>query len=166
MMPPTGIQGDRDGSGEAAGQAPVGPAPASLPSLPLSGENEIGPALLGLMKQMEASLEESQKAVLASDGLRLENSTREQVRLHRACELLLWPQAWPGTPDRQAARRMQPQGAPPVGAELLAAARLVLQGTRVQAALLRRAQQFQCILSNVAAAQALLSKVASASPSI
>jgi hypothetical protein len=155
MMPPTAIHRDRDDSEKSAGLSPVRPQPASLPSTSMGGEDEIGPALLGLLEQMAASLQESQKAVLASDGLKLENATREQVRLHRAFEILLWPQAWPGTLDQNAAGPVRPRRAPLVAAELLAAARRVLEATRVQVALLRRARQFQHILSNVVAAQAL-----------
>ena len=121
--------------------------------------------------------------MLASDGLGLENCTREQVRLHRALELLLWPRAWPGTAaenagttlrkvvqndvqtairkdgkekdDQKKALPESPRSGPesvprfftecarPLAAQLLAAERRVLQGTRVQAALLRRARQFQ-----------------------
>jgi hypothetical protein len=155
MMVSPGTYADQDGSGEPARPHPVRPRLAALCSLSLSSEDEITQACLALLEQMDASLEESQKSVLASDGLRLENSTREQVRLHRAFEILLWPQAWPGTLDRNAAGPVRPRSAPLVAAELLAAARRVLEATRVQAALLRRARQFQHILSNVAAAQAL-----------
>jgi hypothetical protein len=161
-------------------------APSSV--VPNSAD-EMAQAMLGLLAEMEASLEGSRKAVLASNGLGLENCTREQVRLHRALELLLWPRKWPGTAaenagtalrkdvqkkDVQAAVRKDGQKnvlsgsprsipvsvprffvecAPPLAAELLAAERRVLHGTRVQAALLRRARQFQRILTNVAAAQ-------------
>jgi hypothetical protein len=160
----------------------VSAAPSSV--LPGSAD-EMAQAMLGLLAEMEASLAGSQKAVLASDGLGLENCTREQVRLHQALELLLWPRAWPGTAVRKAVHkdvqtvqkssqnkdgqknalsrppRAVPESVPrfftecarPLAAELLAAERRVLQGTRVQAALLRRARQFQRILANVAAAQ-------------
>lgn len=111
--------------------------------------------MLGLLAEMEASLQGSQKAVLASDGLGLENCTREQARLHRALEMLLWPQAWPGTAVQKAVEKSAgPRCAPRLAAELLAAERRVLQAARVQAALLRRARQFQRILANVAAARA------------
>ncbi len=165
---------------------------ATFPVLPGSPD-EMAQAMLGLLAKMEASLEGSQKAVLASDGLGLENCTREQVRLHRALELLLWPRAWPGTAaenagttlrkvvqndvqtairkdgkekdDQKKALPESPRSGPesvprfftecarPLAAQLLAAERRVLQGTRVQAALLRRARQFQRILRNVVAAQ-------------
>jgi hypothetical protein len=145
-------------------------------------------AMLGLLAEMEASLEGSQKAVLARDGLGLENCNREQVRLHRALELLLWPRAWPGTAVESpgfairtevqnvvqkvaenyipkhagsGSPRSGPESlprffvecAPLLATELFAAARRVRQATRVQAGLLRRARQFQRILTNVAAAQ-------------
>jgi hypothetical protein len=120
-----------------------------------SSADEIAQLMLGLVVEMEASLQGSQKAVLASDGLGLENCTREQVRLHRALELLLWPRAWPGTAVQEAAQKSGgPPCAPDLAAELLAAERRVLHATRVQAALLRRARQFQRILANFAAARA------------
>lgn len=162
------------------GQAQPASSESAAPSAVLvSGADEIAQAVLGLLAEMEASLQGSQKAVLASNGLSLENCTREQVRLHRALEMLLWPRAWPGTAVENPGLARQtdvqtdlqndvrksahqdilrggtsvPRCAPLLAAELLAAERRVLQGTRVQAALLRRARQFQRILTNVAAAQ-------------
>jgi hypothetical protein len=107
-------------------------------SVLLSGADEIALALLELVAEVEASLRGSQKAVLAIDGLGLENCTREQVRLHRAVEMLLWPRAWPGTAEKDALTvtprsvpRFVTECAPFLAGELLAAERRVLQGTRL-----------------------------------
>jgi hypothetical protein len=135
----------------------------SFSSVSLSSADESGQAVLALLEEMAASLQGSHKAVLASDGLGLENCTREQVRLHRALEMLLRPLAWPGTAIQTEAQQdvqktSRPAGlrcAPPLAAQLLAAEWRVLRATRVQAALLRRARQLQRILSNLAAAQGL-----------
>lgn len=161
---------------------PVSRESASLPPVSMGGADEIGQAILALLEEMAASLRGSHQAALASDGLGLENCTREQVRLHRALEMLLWPLAWPGTAvskdvqkdgpkdiridaqkkdDLKNARPAGPQFvprpvplcAPSLAAALCAAEWRVLHATRVQAALLRRARQFQRILSNLAAAQ-------------
>ncbi|HLW89272.1 MAG TPA: hypothetical protein VKR57_12325 [Terriglobales bacterium] len=156
-------------SGQRTEVAAVSAESPRLPRLAepdwLGSPEEMAQTLLGLMKQMEASLQGSHTAVLASDGLGLENCTREQARLQRAVELLLGPQAWPGTGTekddlRQArsgesrfAPRFVTQCPPQLRSELLAEEWRVLQGTRVQAALLRRARQFQCILANLAAIQ-------------
>jgi hypothetical protein len=137
---------------------------AAPSSVSFGSADEMARAALGLLAEMEASLAGSQKAVLASNGLGLENCTREQVRLHRALELLLWPRAWPGTATEKGDQKDSqknalrigpsvPQCAPPLAAELLAAGRRVLQEARVQAALLRRARQFRHILTNLAANQ-------------
>jgi hypothetical protein len=138
-------------------------AQSRLPSISIGGADDTWQAMLGLLDEMAASLQGSHKAVLASDGLGLENCTREQVRLNRALEMLLWPQAWPGTvvqkdvqknaQKKDALKIARPAGSPSLAAELLAAEWRVLHATRVQAALLRRARQFQRILSNLAAAQ-------------
>lgn len=157
----------------------VNAEPVSLDFLP--GADEIAGVVLGFLAELEASLQGSQKAVLASDGLTLENCTREQYRLHRTLEMLLWPQAWPGTGAQQGVQkdvqkeaqkearneaqkdvresslpgkpRFVSECAPQLAAELLAAEGRVLHATRVQAALLQRVRQFQRILANVAAAQ-------------
>lgn len=120
-------------------------------------QDEIAQAVLGLLTEMEASLEASQKAVLTSDGRMLENCTREQVRLYRALEPLLRLPAWPGTAgqkaDKKNVRPAEPGCPPALAAEVLAAQQRVRHGARVQAALLRRARQFRRILANFAAAQ-------------
>jgi hypothetical protein len=134
-------------SGGAAGarrvndQAPADWSESAAPSsVLLSSADEIARAMLGLLAEIEASLRGSQKAVLARDGEALEKRTREQVRLHRALELLLWPRAWPGTVvERDALSGSPPRSvprfvaecAPFLAAELLAAERRVLQGTRL-----------------------------------
>jgi hypothetical protein len=175
---------------EAYKAAEIPGAQSPFPPISMGRADDTWQAMLGLLDEMAASLRGSHKAVLASDGLGLENCTREQARLHRALEMLLWPLAWPGTAvqrdvqkddpkdlqnnaqkkdDLKNARPAGPQFvprfatrpvppsvphcAPSLAAELLAAEWRVLHATRVQAALLRRARQFQRILSNLAAAQ-------------
>lgn len=118
--------------------------------------DEIAQTLLGLLEEMEASLGGSHKAVLTGDGLLLENCTREQARLHRALEMLLSPGTWPGTAQPATVQKRvlaPPRCAAGLAAELLAAEWRVLQATRVQAALLRRARQFRRILANLVAAK-------------
>ena len=159
------------------------PGPQSfLPPGSMGGADDTGQAMLALLEEMAASLRGSHQAALASDGLGLENCTREQVRLQRALEMLLWPLAWPGTAVPKDVQKDEPRDiqnnaakkgdlknawpvgpqsvplsfplcAPSLAAALRAAEWQVLHATRVQAALLRRARQFQRILSNLAAAQ-------------
>ncbi len=112
-------------------------APSSVLS---SSADEIAQAMLGLLAELEASLRGSHTAVLAHDGVGLENCTREQVRLHRALEMLLWPRAWPGTAAGKDAlsgtRRSIPRSIAEctsfLAAELLAAERRVLQRTQAE----------------------------------
>jgi len=127
-----------------------------------SSQDELAQAALGLLTEMEASLQGSQKAVLSGNGPMLERCTREQVRLHRALEVLLAVPAWPGTTlptsdlittEPTNVRAAVPRSASVMAAEVLSAARRVLHGARVQAALLRRARQFRRVFSNLAAAQ-------------
>jgi hypothetical protein len=110
-------------------------APASVL---LSSADEIALATLELLAEMEASLQVRRKAVLARDRQELEHCTREQIRLRRALEVLLWPRAWPGTAEKDALTvtprsvpRFVAECAPFLAGELLAAERRVLQGTRL-----------------------------------
>lgn len=167
---------------EANKAAEIPGTQSPLPPGSMGGADNTGQAMLALLEEMATSLRGSHQAALASDGLGLENCTREQVRLHRALEMLLGPLAWPGTavpkdvqkdgpkdiqnnaPKKDDLKNSWPVGpqsvprpvplcAPSLAAALRAAEWRVLHATRVQAALLRRARQFQRILSNLAAAQ-------------
>ncbi len=102
-------------------------------------------ASLALLRQMEDSLNASREALLARDLARLEQGTQEQIRLRRALEIL-----WAGKHNEDA--DVPETLRDPVLAENLRAAQLrVLQQGRVQAALLRRAQRWLRVLSNLQA---------------
>ena len=104
---------------------------------------------LGLLRDLEASLETTQKAVLARDLVGLGQGTHEQIRLHQALETVL---------DRTYARIGGPADGPwrlrcepCLAAELHASAMRVLHLGRVQAALLVRAQRSLRMISNLLA---------------
>jgi hypothetical protein len=122
-----------------------------------SGENlstvpgdELGQAILLVLRQLEASLEASQAAVLAREVEGIERHTEEQIGLSRALTVLYGESTFQNhsPSDLQAAL---PRMAPHLAAELRAAENRVLQLTRVQAALLGRAQRFLMILTNLVA---------------
>ena len=94
----TDYVGDATGACGVPEQAQPDSSESAAPSSALlSSADEMVQAVVGLLAELAASLEGSQKAVLASNGPGIENCVREQVRLHRALELLLGPRAWPGT---------------------------------------------------------------------
>lgn len=93
-----------------------------------------------LLMELEASLQSSQRALLAGDGALLEQTSGEQLRLLRALSLF-WP------PDPAPAD-------PALRAELQAARIRVLHLGRVQAALLARAQRWQRTIENLLAGTA------------
>lgn len=105
------------------------------------GGSEIAQASLALLTELEASLQASQQGLLSCDVARVERSTREQIRLCRALGIL-----WSGNAG---ASGMQCDLA--LAAELRSAQRRVLHLGRVQAALLRRAQRWLRMLSNLTA---------------
>ena len=90
--------GDATGACSVPEQAQTDSSESAAPSSVLwSSADEMVQAVVGLLAELAASLEGSQKAVLASNGAGIESCVREQVRRHRALELLLGPRAWPGT---------------------------------------------------------------------
>jgi hypothetical protein len=93
---------------------------------------------LALLRDLEASLEATQKAVLARDLDGLEQSTREQKQLQRALAIL-WAES--GTPPQASLPTRLESCAPHLAAELRAAGMRVLHLGRVQAGLLVRAQR-------------------------
>lgn len=115
--------------------------------------SQAGPALaqasLALLSELAASLEASQKALLARDVDAVEQGTREQVRLRRALEILWTPGAphWRNDP----AASSEPRCDHPLAADLRAAERRVLLLGRVQAGLLARAQRALRTISNLLA---------------
>jgi hypothetical protein len=93
---------------------------------------------LALLRDLEASLEATQKAVLARDLSGLERSTGEQLRLQRALAIL-WAES--GTHPKASLATWLQGCAPQLAAELRAAEMRVLYLGRVQAGLLVRAQR-------------------------
>ena len=95
---------------------------------------------LALLRELEASLESTQQAVLARDLAGLEQGTREQLRLRQELEIL-W--AWDRTHPHAdpAAGTCNLRDAPDLMVELRAIGMRVLLLGRVQAAVLLRAQR-------------------------
>ena len=91
-----------------------------------------------LLTELEASLQASQRALLAHDLASLEHRTGEQIRLRRALEIF-------GTPDGA------PLAESDLPHELRAAQKRVLHLGRVQLALLGRAQRWLRTLSHLMA---------------
>jgi hypothetical protein len=116
-------------------------ASASTPGTLVASETKLTPtaaqeltaAALALFTELEASLEAGQKALLARDVASLDCATDEQMRLRRALGILLFPARGQAQKDT-------------IAPELQAAACRVLHLTRVQDALLRRAQRFLSVL--------------------
>jgi hypothetical protein len=110
-----------------------------------NGPTEIAQASRGLLADLEASLQASQRALLARDVAGVEERTREQIRLHRSLEIL-----WSGdAAQAQTSDRVQVDSL--LDAALRAAAIRVLHLGRVQAALLTRQQRRLRIVSNLLA---------------
>jgi hypothetical protein len=101
----------------------------------ISGREDAIQASLELLGELKASLELTQKAVLARDLNGLEQRTREQLRWRQALAVL-WAESRHG-----ANARVEMQGQSPVPAELQAALSRVLHLGRVQSFLLARAQR-------------------------
>lgn len=155
------------GSGDvAATRAQPDSFESTAPSSALLSADEMAQTVLGLLAELEASLRGSHTAVLACDSVGLEHCTREQLGLHRALEMLLWPRAWPGTAvEKDALPGTRPvpwfvaECAPALAAELLVAERRVLQGTRLQISEVPRdeeaARMLQCQQACDASAQVI-----------
>jgi hypothetical protein len=126
----------------------------------LTNQSDVVRASLVLLHEMETSLEASQRALLRGDAAGMETGTREQRRLQRALELL-WAmdrsRSCPDDPKNigRAAEISFPRPAPEsmseLSGELRAAQLRVLHLGRVQAVLLRRAQQSLVVLGNMLA---------------
>lgn len=96
-------------------------------------------AIPTLFARLRASLDASQKAILAGDLVVLEESTREQVLLSQALEPLL---PYDSPTEKQDSSS---QGT------LRSAARRMMHGCRVQAALLERGQRRLRVIFNLVA---------------
>jgi hypothetical protein len=101
----------------------------------ISGREDDIQASLELLGELKASLELTQKALLAHDLESLERGTHEQMRWRQALAVL-WAESRHG-----ANARVEMQGESPVPAELQAALSRVLHLGRVQSFLLARAQR-------------------------
>lgn len=110
-------------------------------------------AALALLRELEASLEVTQKALLARDLAGFDEGMREQLRLLRACAT-----GYGGdrthSPDILANRISSLPLEPPLAAEMRATAFRVLQLGRVQQVLLVRAERSLRMLTNLLAGPA------------
>lgn len=110
---------------------------------------ELAQARLAALGELECSLEATQKALLARDLARIEQETREQMRLQRAFAILTAPVAAPAGDPANGDVRIQER------AQLLSALHSaemrVLHLARVQAALLARAQRTARMIANLLA---------------
>jgi hypothetical protein len=116
--------------------------------------DELGQAILLVLRQLEASLEASQAAVLAREVEGIERHTEEQMRLSRALTILYGESTFHAHQQHHPASDFPaalPRMTTRLAADLRAAEKRVLQLTRVQAALLGRAQRFLRILTNLVA---------------
>lgn len=101
---------------------------------PLTSD-EIAQSSRALLSDLEASLADSQQALLSRDLTRIEQCTREQIVSHRELKIL-WPQNIPDPAPLAALQAIQLR---------------VLHAVRVQAALLDRAQRWLRTLANLVA---------------
>ena len=115
--------------------------------------NERAQASLKLLDELEQSLKDGENALLSRDVAALERHTAEQRRLSQFLETLLLPDgAVPCGAGERPKSRYVPQPTSALYAAALHAAKLrVLHRTRVQAALLGRAQRFLAVLYNLTA---------------
>jgi hypothetical protein len=116
-------------------------------------QKEIVHTTLKLLDQLEASLKDGQSALLALDVAAMERHTADQCGLKRSLEILLLPEAAVsrGKAENGPDLFVLPKCAPELDAALRAAKSRVLHLTRVQAALLGRAQRFLAVLYNLTA---------------
>jgi hypothetical protein len=123
----------------------------SRQSRPGPASEELAVSSLALLQELEASLEQSQRALLKRDLAGIEQGTREQIGLQQALAAL-WASAAPAVPavpeDQRAADPAISFGPLSFGLResnlaptVLAAQRRVLHLGRVQAAVLSRARQ-------------------------
>jgi len=115
---------------------------------------ELLPDRLAVMRELEASLQGSRKALLALDLAGIERGTREQVRLIRELEMVLRRPTASSAIGRQPAEDAAqglPACAPELEEELRRCESRVRDGARLQAALLARARSKLRVLANMLA---------------
>jgi hypothetical protein len=115
--------------------------------------DELRQACLGLMRQLEASLHRSRKALLALDLVSIERETREQVGLIVEFDTVRQQAMTPrATGIRQPKDRVPAKGGEPeLAEELRQSANRILNAARLQAALLMRARAKLHVLANMLA---------------
>jgi hypothetical protein len=116
-------------------------------------QKESAHTTLKLLAELEASLKDGQSALLALDLGAMERHTADQCALSQSLEVLLLPAVRipRGEGEDGLALPLSPKYAPELDAALRAAKNRVLHLTRVQAALLVRAQRFLAVLYNLTA---------------
>jgi len=118
------------------------------PAGPEKKADDIAESSLNLLRQLEASLQASQRALLSGDLEALQEKTCEQLRLQGALQAC-WSQNGAG------ARESNPMLAEfAIASDLRAAQMRVLDLGRVQAAILSRANRWLTTVSNLLAGAA------------
>jgi len=115
---------------------------------------EFAQATLAILRDLEASLQSSQKALLSRDIAAVEQGTSEQARLVRALEILCPARASVNANGPVPENDCASPGLcsePALLDELRVSKDRVLHLTRVHAALLSRERQFLTLLSNLMA---------------
>jgi hypothetical protein len=134
---------------------------AGVPSAnPEPTTDERARSALTLVRELEASLHGSRKALLALDLAGIERETREQVRSIRKLEDVLArsmaPRARGMTKERALVRSgNSPEPEPEPQEELRRSCHRVLEATRLQAALLARARTKLRVMANMLAGQSV-----------
>jgi hypothetical protein len=112
-----------------------------------------------LMRELEASLHASRKALLALDLAGIEGETREQGRLMGQLEAVLPPGLAPRARGQQPAEdleRVWSAHGPELEEEFRRGCKRILEATRLQAALLARARSKLRVLANMLAGQSVI----------
>jgi hypothetical protein len=118
------------------------------------GSNELLRTRLELMRQLEASLQRSRKALLALDLAGIERGTGEQVNLVQEFESVLRRSTAPPAIGRQSAEEGGlglPVHASELARELRRSENRIREAARLQAALLARARSKLRVLANMLA---------------
>jgi hypothetical protein len=115
--------------------------------------DELRQACLLLMRQLEASLHGSRKALLALDLVSIERETREQVGLIVGLDTVRQQALTPPASGIRPPKNGAPEngGEPELGEELRQSAHRILSAARLQAALLMRARSKLHVLANMLA---------------
>jgi hypothetical protein len=129
------------------------PVASSEEGLLTDRKRELAHTTLELLSELEASLQDGQSALLALDVAAIERHTADQRGLNQSLQILLLPGVTvsEGKGGNGQDLLVSPKCAPELDAALWAAKSRVLHLTRVQAALLGRAQRFLAVLYNLTA---------------